>query len=94
MLLKGLICKQIAGRLGISEITAQVHRRHVMQRMGAASIADLVHRAEMLGLHSPASEWRIATPMARSHCVSSHIDVERKMGRITAERGSWVDLLR
>ena len=95
LLPKGLICKQIAGRLGISEITAQVHRRHVMQKMGAASIADLVHCAQMLDLHSaPVSEWRIATPMARSHCVSSHIDVERKMGRIMAERGSWVDLLR
>ncbi len=50
MLLSGLATKQIAGRLGISDITAQVHRRRVMQKMGARSLPDLIHRGDMLGI--------------------------------------------
>ncbi|WP_207458260.1 response regulator [Azospirillum sp. SYSU D00513] len=46
----GLMNKQIAGELGLSEITAKVHKRHVMEKMGARSLPDLVRMAEQLGV--------------------------------------------
>jgi FixJ family two-component response regulator len=47
----GLLNKQIAGELGISEETVKVHRGHVMRKMGAGSLADLVRMSERLGMH-------------------------------------------
>src|SRR5262249_3602137 len=49
----GLMNKQVAGELGLSEITVKIHRGHVMQKMKARSLADLVRIAESLGLHAP-----------------------------------------
>lgn len=49
----GMLNKQIAYDLGISEKTVKVHRGKVMQKMGAQSLADLVRFAERLGIHSP-----------------------------------------
>jgi len=46
----GLMNKQIAGELGLSEITVKIHRGHVMRKMAARSLADLVRMAEMLGV--------------------------------------------
>jgi FixJ family two-component response regulator len=46
----GLMNKQIAGELNISEITAKVHKRRVMQKMGARSLPDLVRMAGQLGI--------------------------------------------
>jgi FixJ family two-component response regulator len=46
----GLLNKQIAGELGISEETVKVHRGHVMRKMGADSLADLVRMSERLGV--------------------------------------------
>jgi FixJ family two-component response regulator len=48
----GLMNKQIAGELGISEITVKIHRGQVMRKMGARSLADLVKMAEVLRGHS------------------------------------------
>lgn len=42
----GLLNKQIAHELGISEITVKIHRRQVMKKMKASSLADLVRIAE------------------------------------------------
>lgn len=44
----GLLNKQIAGQLGVSEITVKVHRSQVMRKMGARSVADLVRMADRL----------------------------------------------
>ena len=46
----GLMNKQVAGELGVSEITAKVHRGNVMRKMGVRSLADLVRMADALGV--------------------------------------------
>jgi FixJ family two-component response regulator len=46
----GLMNKQIAGILDVSEITVKIHRGQVMKKMEAKSLAELVKMAEMLGI--------------------------------------------
>ncbi|MFO1108055.1 MAG: response regulator [Bradyrhizobium sp.] len=46
----GLMNKQVAGKIGLSEITVKVHRGRIMQKMGARTLADLVRMAEALGI--------------------------------------------
>ena len=46
----GLMNKQIAAEIGVSEITVKVHRGNVMRKMGAKSLADLVRMADALGI--------------------------------------------
>jgi len=46
----GLLNKQIAGRIGLSEIAIKVHRAHMMRKMGAKSLAELVRMAAALGI--------------------------------------------
>ena len=46
----GLMNKQIAAELGVSEITVKVHRGSVMKKMGARSLAELVRMADALGI--------------------------------------------
>jgi len=46
----GLMNKQIAAEISLAEITVKIHRGHVMRKMGARSLADLVRMAEMLGV--------------------------------------------
>lgn len=48
LVVSGLLNKQAAAELGISEVTLQIHRRNVMHKMAAASLADLVRIAERL----------------------------------------------
>lgn len=47
---KGLMNKQIAGEMNLSEITVKIHRGHVMKKMHAKSFADLVRTAQALGI--------------------------------------------
>jgi FixJ family two-component response regulator len=49
----GLMNKQVAAELGLSEITVKIHRGHVMKKMGVRSLADLVRAAEVLELRQP-----------------------------------------
>jgi FixJ family two-component response regulator len=49
----GLMNKQIAGEIGISEITVKVHRGNLMRKMGAKSLADLVRMVDALGIQRP-----------------------------------------
>jgi FixJ family two-component response regulator len=50
---RGLLNKQVAGELGMAEITVKAHRGQVMRKMNAASFADLVSMAAHLGLAAP-----------------------------------------
>jgi FixJ family two-component response regulator len=49
----GLLNKQIAGQLGTSEASVKVHRQHVMEKIGAGSLAELVRMADKLGTPTP-----------------------------------------
>jgi FixJ family two-component response regulator len=46
----GLMNKQIANEIGVSEVTVKFHRGNLMRKMGAKSIAELVRMAEALGV--------------------------------------------
>jgi FixJ family two-component response regulator len=46
----GLMNKQIAAKIGLSEITVKIHRGHMIKKMRAKSVADLVRMAEALGI--------------------------------------------
>jgi FixJ family two-component response regulator len=48
LVVTGIINKQIAGQLGISEVTVKIHRRQVMEKMQAQSLADLVRMSDKL----------------------------------------------
>jgi FixJ family two-component response regulator len=50
LVVTGLMNKQVAHQLGISEITVKIHRGNAMRKMGAKSLADLVKMAETLKL--------------------------------------------
>jgi RNA polymerase sigma factor (sigma-70 family) len=53
LVIAGRLNKQIAGELGVSEMTVKMHRRQVMRKMQAAGLAQLVRLADQLGLSSP-----------------------------------------
>lgn len=50
LVVEGLLNKQIAYELGISEVTVKIHRGQVMQKMRADSVAELVRMAERVGV--------------------------------------------
>ena len=54
LVVAGLLNKQVGGELGISEITVKAHRGHVMRKMKADSLPNLVTMAARLGLSSAA----------------------------------------
>jgi FixJ family two-component response regulator len=46
----GLLNKQVAAEIGVTEITVKVHRGNVMRKMAAKSFADLVRMADILSI--------------------------------------------
>jgi FixJ family two-component response regulator len=54
----GLMSKQIAAKFELSEITIKVHRSHLMKKMGARTVAELVKMAQALGVTSSSSQRR------------------------------------
>ena len=50
MVTSGLMNKQIAGEMGVSEVTVKVHRHNVMKKLGARSLPDLVRIADLLNV--------------------------------------------
>ena len=52
---KGLMNKQVAAEMGLSEITVKIHRGHMMKKMKATSLADLVKMAEAIGINRATS---------------------------------------
>ncbi len=51
----GMLNKQIAGKLAIAEATVKIHRRRIMEKLCAGSVADLVRLAEKAGVELPKS---------------------------------------
>jgi FixJ family two-component response regulator len=50
LVVAGLMNKQIAGEVGLTEVTVKLHRGNVMRKMGAKSVAELVRMADLLGV--------------------------------------------
>jgi len=46
---RGLLNKQVAAELNLSEVTVKVHRGRIMQKMEAKSLADLVRMSDQIG---------------------------------------------
>ena len=46
----GLLNKQIAAEMEITEVTVKMHRGNIMRKMQARSLADLVRMADLLGI--------------------------------------------
>jgi FixJ family two-component response regulator len=58
----GLMNKQMAGRLGVQEITVKIHRGNLMRKMHAQSLPDLVRMAETLGVRETSASRYARAP--------------------------------
>jgi len=61
----GMLNKQIAAAMNLSEITVKIHRGQVMKKMGARSLADLVRKAQALHITPPAPTSNLAAGSAQ-----------------------------
>ena len=78
LVVTGLLNKQIAGTLGTSEKTIKIHRAHVMQKMQAMSLADLVRMADTAGI----GEWQPLSNRPLRSAKAIYVD-ERLEGDFT-----------
>jgi FixJ family two-component response regulator len=62
---RGLMNKQIAAEMNLSEITVKIHRGQAMKKMESRSLADFVLKAEALGVKAP-QESGVAARVSRS----------------------------
>jgi FixJ family two-component response regulator len=53
LVVAGRLNKQIAGELGVTEMTVKMHRRQVMRKMQATGVAQLVRLADQIGITAP-----------------------------------------
>jgi FixJ family two-component response regulator len=67
LIVSGLLNKQAAGQLGISEVTLQIHRGRVMRKMEADSLADLVRMSIKLGVGAAGSAGGAAAESDSGH---------------------------
>jgi FixJ family two-component response regulator len=67
LVISGLRNKQIAGSLGVREVTIQVHRGQIMRKMAAASFAELVRMGDQLSviLRAPPTQLGLCYPVQR-----------------------------
>ena len=66
LVVSGLLNKQSAGILGITEVTLQIHRGQIMRKMAATSFAELVRMAGALGIGGPKQQPRISETSGRA----------------------------
>lgn len=59
LVITGMLNKQIAGELGTAEKTVKVHRGRMMQKLGVASVAELVRLVEKADVTSPRHETKV-----------------------------------
>jgi FixJ family two-component response regulator len=70
LVVSGLLNKQVGGELGISEISVKAHRGHVMRKMKADSLAELVKIAVRLGVPVGTGPDWVPTPMPAAHGIA------------------------
>jgi len=73
----GLMNKQVAEKTGGAEATVKTHRGHVMRKMGAKSLADLVKMAEIIGVHRNNSRGRSSTNLEAASEVVTPSQLDR-----------------
>ena len=78
LIVGGLLNKQAAAMLGISEVTLQIHRSQVMRKMKAESFADLVRMAIKLRIphrreHQPSAEFPVRNPPHRESALHASV---------------------
>lgn len=78
LVVRGLLNKQIAAELGISEVTVKIHRRQAMQKTGAGSVPELVRMIE-----------RIQTLFERGGHFGLRVPARRDFGTWTHDANLW-----
>ena len=82
LVVSGLLNKQIAAELGISEITVKAHRGRVMRKMGIDSLANLVRVAAALDPPAQSTSDQHHGPIDRGH-VHPYLSSQDRLERFT-----------